>query len=124
MRKLKNLFCILWVSFFSLVLFSCSTEEEESGVVSYTMGFDTVQSSDLSDLAVIESAYKAALGTNDNTFKMEGKVQDCDQKVLQTCQKVETKLDTCDWYGSYTFCIRNISTTQTIYSKTYEKKVP
>ena len=62
MRKLKNLFCILWVSFFSLVLFSCSTEEEESGVVSYTMGFDTVQSSDLSDLAVIESAYKTALG--------------------------------------------------------------
>ena len=124
MRKLKNLFCILWVSFFSLVLFSCSTEEEESGVVSYTMGFDTVQSSDLSDLAVIESAYKTALGTNDNTFKMEGNVQDCDQKVLQTCQKVETKLDTCDWHGSYTFCIRNISTTHTIYSKTYEKKAP
>lgn len=124
MRKLKNLFCILWVSFFSLMLFSCSTEEKESGVVSYTMGFDTVQSSDLSDLVVIESAYKTAFGTNDNTFKLEGKVKDCDQKVLQICQEVETKLDTCDWHGSYTFCIRNITATQTIYSKTYEKKVP
>lgn len=117
----RKLFGLFLIGIMGLFMSSCSGEEITSLTVYYSMGFDKVNTSDLSELSVIEGAYKKALGTNDTNFSLKGKISECDQKVKQSCQAAEEELKSISsWNGTYTFIVTNANSSEIIYSNTIQ----
>lgn len=116
----RKLFGLLLIGIMAIFTPSCSGDEETSTTVYYSMGFDTVSTTDLSELSVIELAYKEALGVSDTSFSLDGKISECDSKVLQSCRAAEEELKSNIWNGSYTFIVTNLNTAEVIYQKDFE----
>lgn len=107
------------IGMFAMLLSACS-DDDKTVSVTYSMGFENVQSSSISDLSVIENAYKNALGVDNTTFVLEGTIDECDQKVVGTCRNAENALKTQTWSGSYTFEVTNRNSGKIIYSAVIE----
>lgn len=120
-KMVKNRFRLgmVLIGMFAMLLSACS-DDDKTVSVTYSMGFENVQSSSISDLSVIENAYKNALGVDNTTFVLEGTIEECDQKVVETCRNVENTLKTQTWSGSYTFEVNNQNSGKTIYSVVIE----
>lgn len=116
----RKLFGLLLIGIMAIFTPSCSGDEETSTTVYYSMGFDTVSTTDLSELSVIERAYKEALGVSDTSFSLYGKISECDSKVLQSCRSAEEELEGNTWKGSYTFIVTNANSAEVIYQKVFE----
>lgn len=97
------------------VLASCSDDDEVTSV-KYHMGFDSLNTSDPSEMATIEAAYQQALGVNDNTFTLSGSVSECDSKVISACKNAESALKSKTFKGSYLFVVTNYVSLKEVYS--------
>ena len=95
---------------------SCSDDEEEVTTVMYSMGFDSMTTSDLSEMGTIETAYRQALGVNSSTFTLSGSVSECDSKVKSACKNAENTLKSMTLKGSYLFVVTNYTSQKEIYS--------
>lgn len=120
MKTLKKIFGLILIGIMSIFTPSCTDDEETSTTVHYSMGFDSVSTSNLSEMSIIERAYKDALGISDTSFSLDGKISECDSKVLQSCRAAEKELNTNIWKGSYTFIVTNLNTTEIIYQKDFK----
>ena len=98
------------------VFASCSDDEDEVTAVMYSMGFDSLNTSDLSEMATIEAAYQHALGVNDNTFTLSGSVSECDSKVISACKNAESALKSKTLKGTYSFVVTNYTSQKEVYS--------
>ena len=65
------------------VFTSCSDDEDEVTTVMYSMGFDSLNTSDLSEMGTIESVFQQASGVNSSN---------CDGKVKSACKNAEDTL--------------------------------
>ena len=97
------------------VFASCSDDEEVTTVM-YSMGFNSLNTSDLSEMGAIESAYWQALGVNDSYFSLSGTIKECDNKVLSACKNAENTLKSKTFKGSYLFVVNNNVSGKEIYS--------
>lgn len=96
-------------------LTSCEEKDEEvSGLIVYSMGFESING-DLSEMATIEKTYKNVLGIGSLHFTMEGKISECDQKVVDACKKAETQLASRTFNGSFAFYVNNNTSNKRIY---------
>lgn len=96
---------------------SCSDDEEdEVTTVRYSMGIETMTTSDMSEMGVIEAAYQQALGVNSNSFSLTGTVSECDGKVKSACVNAENTLKAKSFKGHYTFVVTNFNSQKNIYS--------
>lgn len=116
----KKLFGLLLIGIMTLFTFSCSEDNEISTTVHYSMGFDQVYSTNFSEMSVIEQAYKEALGVSDTNFSLDGKISECDSRVLQSCHAAEEELEGNTWNGKYTFIVTNANSEEVIYQKVFE----
>ena len=98
------------------VFASCSDDEDEVTSVMYSMGFESMNTSDLSEMGIIESVYQQALGVNDNTFTLSGSVSECDSKVKSACKNAENTLKSKTLKGTYLFVITNYTSQKEVYS--------
>ena len=98
------------------VFASCSDDEDEVTTVMYSMGFDSLNTGDLSEMATIEAAYQYALGVNDNTFTLSGSVSECDRKVISACKNAESALKSKTLKGTYSFVVTNYTSQKEVYS--------
>lgn len=94
-------------------LTSCE-EEVVSGPNVYKMGitqvgFSANDLSFLSEMKTIEETYMNALGISSKNFQMEGKTDDCDNKIIEACKKAEEKLKEMKFKGSYDLYVTRIS---------------
>lgn len=118
MKTSKKIFGIILLGIMIFFIPSCTSKKEKSATIYYYMGFDNLNTSDLSEVSLIENAYKKALGVSDNQFSLEGKISECNQKVIQSCREAEEKLKSDTLKGSYTFVVTNANSSETIYTKT------
>ena len=98
------------------VFASCSHDEDEVTSVMYSMGFESMNTSDLSEMGTIESVYQQALGVNDNTFTLSGSVSECDSKVKSACKNAENTLKSKTLKGTYLFVVTNYTSQKEVYS--------
>lgn len=119
MKTKKLLFGIFLVGICSLMFASCAKDDQDQETtVQYDMGFDKVNSSDLSEVGAIEKIYQSGLNVESDSFSKQGKISDCDREVKEACQETEQEhINSKKWKGSYTFVVRNMNTTEVIYSK-------
>ena len=97
------------------VFASCSDDDEVTSV-KYHMGFDSLNTSNPSEMATIEAAYQQALGVNDNTFTLSGSISECDSKVKSACKNAESTLKSKTFKGSYLFVVTNYVSLKEVYS--------
>ena len=97
------------------VFASCSDDDEVTSV-KYHMGFDSLNSSNPSEMATIEAAYQQALGVNDNTFTLSGSVSECDSKVKSACKNAEKTIAGKSYTGKYLFVVTNNNNGKKVYS--------
>lgn len=95
---------------------SCSDDDDEVTTVTYSMGFNSMSTSDTSEMYVIESAYQKALGVSSNNFTMSGSISECDNKVKSACKSAESTLKSQSIKGSYQFVVTNYTSQKEVYS--------
>lgn len=104
------LFCL------PLALTSCDDDEDEIVNVNYSIGFDEVHASDLSEMGKIENVFKQALGVQNSEFVYTGTLSECDQKVINACKKAEADIALMDIKGSYKVVILNYNTAKYVFT--------
>ena len=112
---------MLMIALFCLpfALSSCNDDEDDVVNVNYSIGFDDVHTSDMSELAKIESAYVKALGVNSGEFVYTGTISECEQKVIANCKKAEMDVNGMELKGQYKVVILNYNTAKYVYSCKY-----
>ena len=104
---------------------SCGDDDEPNGTVMYTMGFEEMSVTgtdlDFSDLSIIENAFKTALGVNNASFSINGKVNECDAKVKEACDKAVKALEGTAWKGYYVYVVTNVNTGSVVFTHTFSK---
>lgn len=125
MERLLNLRpTILMLAMAMIAMFtfsSCSSDDTEEAVdVTYSMGFTTVSLSDLTELVVVEEAFKTALSVIDgvDSFTLNGLVSECDAEVAALCKVAETALSAIEFTGSFTYVVTNLNTGEVVYTFT------
>ena len=98
------------------LLFASCSEDEEVTTVVYNMGFESLNTSDLTEMVIIETTYQQALGVSTNTFNLSGSVSECDSKVISACMDAENSLKSRAFKGSYLFVVKNCISGKKIYS--------
>ena len=74
------------------VFTSCSDDEDEVTTVMYSMGFDSLNTSVLSEMGTIDSVFQQASGVNSSNFTLSGSISECDGKVKSACKNAEDTL--------------------------------
>lgn len=98
------------------VLASCSDDDDEVTTVRYGMGFGTMSTSNMTEMFVIESAYREALGVSSNDFTLSGSISECDNKVKSACKSAENALKSQGIKGTYQFAVTNYTSQKEVYS--------
>lgn len=98
------------------LLFASCSEDEEVTTIVYNMGFESLNTSDLTEMVIIETTYQQALGVSANTFTLSGSVSECDSKVISACMDAESALKSRAFKGSYLFVVKNYISGKKIYS--------
>ena len=131
MKKSLKLFSVLFafiaIAAMSTVFTSCGDDDEPNGTIIYSMAFDKVHVSEtgmnptfgVGDMNLINSTFMKALGVNDVTFTMTGKVSECDAKVKEACEKALKELEGKTWKGEYEFVVRNGNTGKAVFTHTF-----
>lgn len=101
------------------VFTACSDGEEANGTFSYQAGFDMVSNLDFLQTGSIENAYFEALNVTDGSFTRTGSVEECDTEVYQACKSAETEVEAMNLNGTFTYVVKNVTTSQEVYSYTY-----
>ena len=101
------------------VFTACSDGEEANGTFSYQAGFDMVSNLDFLQTGSIENAYFEALNVTDGSFTRTGSVEECDAEVYRACKSVETEVEAMNLNGTFTYVVKNVTTSQEVYSYTY-----
>ena len=107
---------MLILALIGLLFSSCSDDDDEVTTVQYSMGFNSMSTSDVSEMYVIESAYKEALGVSSSSFTLSGTVSECDNKVKSACKNAEKTLQEQTIQGSYLFVVTNYNSMQDVYT--------
>lgn len=97
---------LMALAFVTLQFTACSKDDDVQTIY-YSMGFSSMSASGLefiTEMGVIENAFKDALGVSDATFSLNGTVEECDAKVKAACEKAKGKLVDKVWSfdGKYT----------------------
>ena len=98
------------------VFTSCSDDEDEVTTVMYSMGFDSLNTSDLGEMSTIESVFQQALGVNSSNFTLSGSISECDGKVKSACKNAENTLKSKIFKGTYLFVVTNYTSQKEVYS--------
>ena len=110
----KSMFMIALICM-PFVFASCSDDDEVTSV-KYHMGFDSLNSSNPSEMGTIETVYQQALGVNSNNFTLSGSISECDNKVKTACKSAESTLKSQSIKGSYQFVVTNYTSQKEVYS--------
>lgn len=101
------------------VFTACSDDEEANGTFSYQAGFDMVSNLDFLQTGSIENAYFEALNVTDGSFTLTGSEEECDAEVYRACKSAETEVEAMNLNGTFTYVVKNVTTSQEVYSYTY-----
>ena len=122
-----TLAAVLCCTMTTTVFTACSDDNEnEPGVYTYNISMEIgayVWTDDKMDVSqwynAIIGAYMTEIGVKTETFTLQGTQAECDQKVLEACQKAEEKVATISG-GTGTVTVRNETTSKTIYTYNVE----
>lgn len=104
-----------------LLFTSCSDEDKDAkATFTYSIGIDSMTTSDLSEMTALFSIYRNALGITGDEFTLTGTQSECDNKVKTACKDAEITIVSQSWNGSYSFSIMNKSTATVIYTYTIQ----
>ncbi|MCI9607191.1 MAG: hypothetical protein HFJ94_03310 [Muribaculaceae bacterium] len=116
---LKKILLALLVVVAGAAFTACSDDDNESGQIVYSYGFDDFHSSNLaalSEMQTVENAFKSALGVSGSPFTLNGSTNECDRKVTEGCQKAVQSLKDKVWSFSGTFTVTNVNTGKVVYT--------
>lgn len=125
MTKTLKFFCLAMVAMVTSLGFVACSDDDDSSIVFYSMGFDSTSFSGGSleemsnELGTIENAYKNAIGVSDASFTMDGSSSSCDKKVKAACEKAVSALQGKTFKGTYVFSVKNQNENTTIHSHEY-----
>lgn len=126
-NKMKNIFktmlVMLTVACVSVVALTACSDDDDTNVVNYTMGFSKMSSSDfgaLYEMNTIEIAFQKELKVNGSTFTKSGSNAYCDKMVYEACQKAVESLKDQKWNGNYTFTVTNLQTGRVVYEVEFQ----
>lgn len=118
----KELFTKLLLALFVVlagVSFTACDDDDEPQTQVYTYGWEDIHASGsdlsyLTEMATVENAFKAALGSDPVT--LNGSSKDCDAKIVATCKKVEESLKDQTWGFTARFEVKSATTGKVVYS--------
>ena len=99
---------------------SCSKEETTDLTTSYTMGFMSIESSDLTEFDHIDHVYRSMIGVNSDEFTLSSDTKTNDTHVKSACLKAQDSLRKCTFTGYYVFQVQRGSVI--LHNVTYGKK--
>ena len=124
-QSLQTMLAMLALVCASLVsLTACSDDDEPVAEVTYSWEFEETLPAtpdSKADKNTIESAFKTALGASGTATSVtrQGTAEQCDQEVLEACQRVFDSLKDEAWRGHYVFTVTNTTTGTTIGTFTF-----
>jgi hypothetical protein len=104
MKAKKNLFAmfaLVCAMVFSVSFSSCSKDDDDETLLYYSLGFSQMDGN-FTEAAVIDDAFKEALGVTSDTFTS---YPGGDEKIKSNCEKAASKLNKTAFTGSYTYAV-------------------
>jgi hypothetical protein len=122
-RFLMTLAAVLCCTMITTVFTACSDDENEPRTYTYNISLEIGSyvwtDDDKMDVSqwynAIIGAYMTEIGVKTETFTLKGTRAECDQKVLEACQKAEEKVATISG-GTGIVTVKNETTSKTIYT--------
>lgn len=127
MKKIFSLLTILAMTALVFTFSSCDDDNDDNTTIFYKMGFSSFDSSTssasstLSEMKVINDAFKSALGVSDNSFKLTGKASSCDKEVKAKCETAAKSLEDETFHSKFTFNVTNENSDKIVYSFSNQK---
>ena len=107
---------------FMFVFTACSDDNETEVENVYTYGFSKTSASTpefLTEMGTIEDAFKSSLGVTASPFKKTGATEECDNQVIDACDKAFQTLKDKKWQGDYTLDVTNQTSGEVVYQATF-----
>lgn len=100
----------------SFGLSACSNDDDVETTVEYSMSFSkSTGSSAYSEMGIIESAYKKALGVSSSRFTLNGTISSCNSKVKEGCDQAVKSLEGRVFQGEHIFEVWNSNSNKLIH---------
>lgn len=113
---LAKMLLVLLAVVAGLSMTSCGDDDDEPQTQIYSYGFESISGSGLSDMFVIEKAFKDALGVTNTPFTMTGSANECDAKVKAACERAAKSLESVTLSSKGSFTVTNNTEGKVIYT--------
>ena len=115
-KILFGLFALVCVLAVSVSFSSCSKDDDDETLLYYSLGFSQMDGN-FTEMAVIDDAFKEALGVTTDTFTS---YPGGDEKIKSNCDKAASKLNKMAFVGTYTYVVSKYTSKgiSTVYSWT------
>ena len=104
-KILFALFAMVCVMAASVSLTACGGDDDDETNVEYNLGFSSMKSSDLSEIADIDNTFKSAIGVSTDTFTYPAG----EEKLKAACEQAAAQLANKAFSGEYTYLVRKFS---------------